>query len=147
MHVLDVGAGVGKLCLIGALTTRASWVGIESSEEMVAAANHAARRLALDNVRFIAGDANAYDWSAFDSIYLFNPFAEALFDSSEPSEVRRERFLQTLDRVRAQLSTLPRGKQVVTYHGLGCTEVLEESFDLVHRERAHEDLLCVWRRR
>ena len=63
-RVLDVGSGVGKLCLVGAATTSGSWFGIEQDVEMVRAANMAARRLQLEHqVRFIRGDMATLDGS------------------------------------------------------------------------------------
>ena len=41
-RVLDVGSGVGKFCLIGALTTRATFVGIEQRENLVTVARDTA---------------------------------------------------------------------------------------------------------
>jgi len=40
-RVLDIGSGVGKLCAIGALSSNATWCGVERHEDLV----HAARRL------------------------------------------------------------------------------------------------------
>lgn len=144
--VLDIGAGVGKLCLIGAATTRATWIGIEANREMVDAANRAARLLGVaDRAVFICGDANAHDWSEADSLYFFNPFAEALYDDKIDAVPRRLEFLANIERAHQQLERLRPRARVVTYHGLGGD--LPSGFDLVHREHAREDRLCLWVRR
>src|SRR5438093_353833 len=78
-RILDVGSGVGKACLLGALATEASWVGIERDLEMVRAATEAARTLGVDGrVTFLLGEMELFDWSGFDGFYVFNPFAELL---------------------------------------------------------------------
>src|SRR3569832_550400 len=42
-RVLDIGAGIGKLCIVGALATRARWAGVEHQAVLVAAAERLAR--------------------------------------------------------------------------------------------------------
>jgi len=145
-RVLDVGSGVGKLCLVGALTTRATWVGVETESQMIRVAERAARRLRVEHhVQFVHGDAAALDWSAFDAIYMFNPFAEGLLRSDEHPASRHARFARNIERARQQLrSTLP-GTRLVTYHGFGGE--MPEGFDFVHRETARQDRLCLWIRR
>ncbi|MGH2897879.1 MAG: SAM-dependent methyltransferase, partial [Solirubrobacteraceae bacterium] len=46
-RVLDVGSGAGKLCIVGALVTGATWWGVEQDATLVAAANHAAWELGV----------------------------------------------------------------------------------------------------
>lgn len=124
-RVLDIGAGVGKLCLIGAVITRATWIGVEIDPEMVEAANHAARLLGVaDRAQFVCADASSLDWSRFDSLYFFNPFAEA----SRGLELQTEH--------------LREGARIVTYHGVGGD--MPSGYELVHREPAREDRLCLW---
>lgn len=142
-RVLDVGSGVGKLCLVGAASTMASWVGIETDAEMVSAANDAAYRLDVVNrVRFIRGDASTYDWSNFDSIYMFNPFAEVLFGASVDAVPRQQQFLRNVESAQLKLARLRPGARLVTYHGFG--GAMPAGFDLVYREPAQEDRLCLW---
>ena len=144
-RVLDVGAGVGKLCLIGAASTRAAWVGVEVDPEMVEAANHAAHLLGVaDRALFVCGDANSIDWTAYDSLYFFNPFVEALFDGNVYAVPRLE-FVANLERSHLQLERMRPNARVVTYHGFGGD--MPSTFSLVHEEDAGEDHLCVWIRR
>src|SRR5262249_54004573 len=79
MRVLDLGAGPGKLCCIGALVCGGAWRGIEEDPALVAAARAAAAALALDDATsFATGDLGELDWGAFDSLYLYNPFEARL---------------------------------------------------------------------
>src|ERR1700690_4479899 len=129
-RVLDVGAGVGKVCLVGALATDASWVGVEIDPQMIRVGNAVARRLRVsDRVRFVRRDANSIDWATFDAVYMFNPFAEGLFSSDLDHASRHTRHTQTIERARLRMASLRRGARLVTYHGFGGE--LPEGFDLV----------------
>lgn len=149
--VLDVGSGVGKLCLVGAATTSSTWFGIERDAEMVRSAKTAANRMHVEQrTRFFVGDVMGVDWSAFDAFYLFNPFAELRFEdilrlAPEEAETRRARFIANVEFVQRQLSSAATATRVVTYHGFGGD--MPAGFDLVHREPARADELCLWIRR
>lgn len=142
-RVLDVGSGVGKLCLIGAATTSATWFGIERDADMVRAANAAAACMHLEHrLRFIHGDITALDWTTFDAFYLYNPFAEILYSGDDDALARRERYVANIDFVQNQLAEAAPGTRVVTYHGFGGD--MPSGFDNIHREVARDDELCVW---
>lgn len=144
--VLDIGAGVGKLCLIGAAVTHAMWFGVERDEEQVRVATTAARRMHVEQrTHFIHGDVTSVDFAMFDSFYLFNPFAEMLGSGPDDALTRRERYVATIDFVQRQLSRTVEGTRVVTYHGFGGD--LPPGFDLTHREAARNGELCLWTRR
>lgn len=118
-QVLDVGAGVGKACLIGALCTPASWTGIERDPELVAAGNAAAVALGVDHrARVQQGEARLCDWSAYDGFYLYNPFGEALVATDDPLR-RRAEWNADVELVEDQLFARPRGTRVAIYHGFG----------------------------
>lgn len=145
-RVLDVGSGVGKLCLIGAATTSATWFGIERDADMVRTANAAAAFMHLEHrLRFIHGDITALDWTTFDAFYFYNPFAELLYTGDDDALARRERYVATIDFVQQQLAESAPGTRVVTYHGFGGE--MPAGFDNIHREVAREDELCVWLKR
>lgn len=145
-RVLDVGSGVGKLCLVGALSWTATWVGIERDLAMILAADAAARKLSIaGGVEFIHGDAMALDWTTFDAIYMFNPFAETLFQSTIEPGSRRDEYIAYVERARVQLARLRPRARLVTYHGYGGE--IPDDFDLVALEQAREDRLCLWIRR
>ncbi len=142
-RVLDVGAGVGKLCLVGAMSTSASWFGIERDAEMVDVANAAARTLGVhDRVRFAHGDVRSLDLSAYDAFYLFNPFAEVLFDDCDDPLARRDDYVAMIAHVQEQLANAAPGTRIVTYHGLGGD--MPVGYELAHEEPAREDHLRLW---
>ena len=144
--ILDVGSGVGKVCLVGALTTESKWFGVEREPALVGAANGAATQLGVEsNAQFILGEMTAVNWSVFDGFYLFNPFAETLFMSGRDPDERRDLYRANIGFVARQLATTEVGTRVVTYHGFGGE--MPDCFELAHREPALEDELCLWIRR
>jgi SAM-dependent methyltransferase len=146
IRVLDVGSGVGKLCLVGALTTPATWFGIERDAAMVTAARAAALKLQVEKKAvFTLGDVTRTDWSGFDAFYLFNPFGEYLLHGLDGAVSRRDAYRSCIDFTQQQLAAAPPGTRVVTYHGFGGS--LPSGYELVHREPAHEDELMLWVRR
>jgi predicted RNA methylase len=119
-RVLDVGAGTGKLCLVGALTTRARWYGIEEAAPLVDAATAAARALGVESTTtFGRGDVGSLDWGLFDALYFFNPFASALEESDDDPIERWSRFGREVKETQERLLAVRPGTRVVTYHGLG----------------------------
>jgi SAM-dependent methyltransferase len=109
--VLDVGSGVGKLCIVGALTTRGHFTGVEHREAYVALSKALCREHKIGNVRFVHGDALAQDWSAFDGIYLYNPFGS--------EDASSEQFVLDVDRLEAQLARVRPGARLAVYCGYG----------------------------
>jgi len=144
--VLDVGSGVGKMCLIGALVTDATWVGIERDAAMVSAGARAARLLGLQRrVNFVCGTLDAIDWARFDAFYLFNPFAETLISGPDDALARRRTYIADIEIVQRHLAVARPGTRVVTYHGFGGD--MPPELELTWAEAAHEDELRVWTHR
>lgn len=139
MRILDLGAGSGKLCCVGALTRGGTWHGIELDRSLVAAAAAAARSLGLEReTRFRAGDMHDADWTRFDGVYLYNPFESALFSRSGPPAA----FAEQVARAERRLSALPAGTRVVTFHGFG--GAVPPSFALRSTEMFGGGGLALW---
>jgi len=138
-RVLDIGAGIGKLCIVGALATRASWTGIEQQAVLVAAAERLARSFGVeDRTTFHHGDAFSLAWDEFDALYFYNPFELPLFPK-EPSDSFRVATAETERR----LAALRSGTRVVTLYGFGGT--MPACFELLRHERispSDGDLAC-----
>jgi predicted RNA methylase len=122
--VLDVGAGPGMFCVAAALAARKSrFVGAEWRERLVEVARTLARRYELDNVSFVHADVLELDWSAYDSFYLYNPFAEHVMESpfllDRDVRLDRARFTHYVRGVQERLALAPLGTRVATYHGFG----------------------------
>lgn len=116
--VLDVGSGVGKFCILAALSTVAHFYGVEQRSNLVSTSTKVARRLKLQNVQFIHGNFEDLNFKDFDSFYLFNPFWEnittdVLIDKKIP--VSSELYNQYNTSLSAKLSTLKVGTRLATY--------------------------------
>lgn len=127
-RVLDVGAGVGKVCTIGALSGEGTWVGVEQHAALVESAGDLARALGVAaRTRFLQADAFAIDWNDFDALYFYNPFELNLFDSAELPPRSTQ-----IARVQQRLAALPDRTRVATLHGFG--GVMPPSFELLYHE-------------
>lgn len=143
VRVLDVGAGVGKLCLIGALVTGAMWWGVEQDAVQVAAARHAAWSLDVANrTRFLHGDGSRLAWDEFDALYFYNPFTTLMLAPHASPFVRYATIQGTLRRIEQRLAATRAGTRVVTFHGFGGE--LPAGFTRISREPAGDDALELW---
>ena len=143
IRVLDVGAGVGKLCLIGALVTGSIWWGIEQDAVQVSAAGHAAWALDIaQRTRFVQGDGSRLAWDGFDAFYFYNPFHTVMLAPHASPFVRYAAIQGTLRRIEQRLAATPAGTRVVTFHGFG--GALPASFTRISREPAGDGALELW---
>ena len=146
-RVLDIGSGAGKACIVGALCSRLTFVGIEQREELVSVAQRAAVALGVaDRASFVRGTIASFDTSPFDCIYLFNPFAENLFfedlwldDTVELSESRFRSDVRTVEQI---LDASPTGTKLVTYHGFGGR--IPDGFAPMRSAAMGDDWLRLW---
>ena len=76
--LIDLGSGLGHLPLLAAILTPATCLGVELEPAYVASARLSAEALALERVRFVAGDARVADLSAGTVFYLYSPFTGAM---------------------------------------------------------------------
>ncbi|MEO6775579.1 MAG: methyltransferase domain-containing protein [Kofleriaceae bacterium] len=142
-RVLDIGAGIGKPCLIGARCTHAHWFGIERQPALVTAAEHLARRFDLaDRTTFLLGDAFSLAWTEFDALYLFNPFELPLFPTTAS-----DTFRIAIAETERRLAELRAGTRVVMLHGFGGT--MPAGFELLRHERIspYDGELACWIKR
>ena len=146
-QILDVGSGVGKMCIVGALTSDSHWSGVERDTDMVRVARRAALKTGVDaQTSFINMDGQRLDWSRFGGIYLFNPFIEAVIHGRSMDLTRREAvFIAEVFAVEQKLASMPVGTRVVTYFGFGGD--MPTGFEVVERRPAHGDWLTLWIRK
>ncbi|HET7502380.1 MAG TPA: hypothetical protein VFK02_15280 [Kofleriaceae bacterium] len=142
-RVLDVGAGPGKVCLVGAIVTGATWWGIEQDAVLVAAANLAAWALGVEHrTRFVHGDGSRLGWEDFDAFYFYNPFTTLMLAPHASPFLRYATIQSTLRRVEQRLAAARVGARVVTYHGFGGK--LPAGYTQIAREPAGGDALELW---
>jgi predicted RNA methylase len=143
-RVLDVGAGAGKLCCVGALACGGTWHGIEIDPALVAAATTTARRLEVDHrTWFEAGEMDQLDWGRYDSLYFYNPFESLLFGTARHAgDAGWVAFADQVARAEARLSELPTDTRVVTFHGFGGE--MPSSFERTFVEAIGDAELALW---
>lgn len=144
-RILDIGAGIGKFCLIGAAQHQdCHFSGIEQRQELVSLAEAAKRQTALENVSFLTGNFQQIDFRHFDHFYFFNSFYENLADKKLwiDSKVNHslslyEHYTFTLYK---KLAEMPRGTRLVTYHS--SREVIPPEYKLARNP--HNTMLWCW---
>jgi SAM-dependent methyltransferase len=146
--VLDVGAGVGKFCIVAAAVVEAEVRGIEYRPHFVEIARRAAAKVGV-RPRFdhrAIGAMPEEEIAEVDGFYFFNPFAENLCPGADrldlTVELSEERFRSDLSATARLLANARVGARVVTFCGLG--GALPDGFDLVSRERSGGGTLELW---
>jgi len=146
MRVLDVGAGAGKLCCLGAVVHAGTWHGIERDPALVAVAIETARCLGVERcTSFAAGDALDADWRGFDSVYLYNPFESQRFGGGFARAAEGAGFAEQVAATEARLAGLAPGARVVTFHGFG--GAMPPEFALAAIEGVDGGELALWIKR
>jgi len=121
--VVDIGSGVGKFCVAGALASSCSFIGIEQRPTLATVARNLARIFAVDDrVSIIDGRFGEIETPVADCYYLYNPFEENLFSAGEALdtevELTAERFRNDLRCFRALVGSLPIGAYILSYNGI-----------------------------
>lgn len=144
-RALDVGSGVGKLCILAGRDSEGTFVGVEQRAELVRQARQLAAAFDVP-ATFVHGDAFEVDWHRFDALYFYNPFDEARFSLGlridESIAVGAAVFDALVARTQRRLATLPDGMRVVTFHGLGGE--LPPAYRLVAKEEIADGKLELW---
>jgi SAM-dependent methyltransferase len=145
-RILDVGSGVGKFCIAGALTTEASFVGVEQRGDLVEAARDAASRCGAQRASFVHGDVFDVDFAEFDGLYLFNPFLELIeplqFPIDDAVPMSPARHAENVSATHSRLAEARPGTRVVTYGGFGGE--MPGGFTRLLEEDCYRDLLTFW---
>jgi hypothetical protein len=147
-RILDAGAGVGKFCVIGALTTAAVFVGVERWGEMVDIARRTAKRARVSRARFVHGRVEDMDWESFDGFYFYNPFEELAWPDLEcpsPSVAGAAECERLVALTEQALARTKPGTRIATYHGFGGS--IPSCFQLLVREPHGADFIECWEKR
>lgn len=144
--ILDIGAGVGKFCMIGSVCTQSRYVGVEHRSSLCEIANSVISRYRLNDVDIINSNITCIPFEDFRGFYFFNAFHENIctddaIDHSMQFSLKLYRKYSSF--VRNQLDLMPRGTRLVTYHSF--LRELPESYVLKHISRSTH--LKYWERR
>jgi SAM-dependent methyltransferase len=149
-RILDVGAGVGKFCLVGAMCTRAEFVGVERRADLVDVARAAATRLKARRATFVHSNVTDFSFEGFDGVYLYNPFFEQISRSlrliDDTAERSRDVYRHLVRATLAKLGALSAPGAIVTFSGFG-GRVPPGAFKFIGEEAAANDWLELWIRR
>jgi predicted RNA methylase len=148
-RILDIGSGVGKFCIVGALCTDAEFVGVERREDLIRIASATAAEFGATRARFVHSNVEEFSFDGFDGVYLYNPFFEQISASLQMIDETVERSATTYDYfvsvTVAKLRAMPSPVAVATYHGFGGR--LDHDFQFMGDESAGNDVLELWVKR
>ncbi len=148
-RVLDVGSGVGKFCVVGALASPMAFTGIEHRAHLVELAKGLAERFDVaPRATFLTGGLDGVDFRDFDALYFYNPFGEnhfTAFDHLDSTvEVNRRRFDRDVAMAESLLGRVPMGTRIATFNSFGGR--IPDTFDLEQATLADHSLLRFWRK-
>jgi len=118
MHILDIGSGTGKFCLVGASCTDAHFTGIEYRKYQSDIARECADRYAITNASFVNANILDLDFGAFDAFYIFNPFLENIDPSARMDQLvnaKKDDYEVFRSYVYDQLNNKKIGTRLATY--------------------------------
>lgn len=132
-RILDIGSGVGKFCILGALKyPHSTFIGVEKRNKLVEVSNQQKIRFNVSNCQFTNADIRTIDFSDYSGFYFFNSFLEYIDSSAKidsDSYLSREEYIELNSYLFSELSKTKPGTRIVTFH---CTNpIIPESFRLV----------------
>lgn len=143
--VLDIGAGAGKFCLVGAASTTGFFYGVEQRSSLTKISRKIAERHNITNVEFINSNINKVNFSNYEAFYFFNSFFENI-DTSFPIDHTilpdNDLYHSYSDYVKEQLHKTPVGTRLVTYWSKW--DEIPGSFELV--DSACNGFLSFWKK-
>jgi SAM-dependent methyltransferase len=148
-RVLDVGSGPGKFCVIGALATQCSFVGIEQRENLVLYARQLAKCFEVEaRVQFIHGVFGEEMLEDFDAYYFYNPFGENTFSSNDwldnSVELSEARYLRDVLFTEDMMRRAPLGTYFIFYNGFGGT--MPHTYDELYNDTEAPNPLQMWKK-
>jgi hypothetical protein len=143
VNVLDIGSGVGKFCMVGAVCTHGHFTGVEQRLELVELSQTLAASYHLANATFVNANIISIDFRDYSGFYFYNSF----YENIDPrhgidKDIVLSPGLYTTygTHVSNKLSSLPSGIRLATYF----TEewMVPTNFELV--ETLYKGNLKLW---
>jgi SAM-dependent methyltransferase len=121
---IDIGCGVGKLCLLLRILTDYKIMGIEQRPKLVGIANKIIELNNLKNISIVQMNMLELNWNLHDIYYLYNPFQEHITDEGpciieNDLEFDAKNYAHYTSEVFRQLTWAQAGKVLITFHGYG----------------------------
>ncbi|MGE0631999.1 MAG: class I SAM-dependent methyltransferase [Pseudobdellovibrionaceae bacterium] len=122
--LVDIGCGVGKLCLLLRILTNYEIFGIEQRPKLVEIANKIIKVNCLKNISITQMNMLDLNWDLHDIYYLYNPFQEHIADEDhsiieKDIEFDAKNYAHYTSEVFRQLTLAKPGKVLITFHGYG----------------------------
>lgn len=144
-RLLDVGAGVGKFCVVAAARSGAGVRGVERRPDLASVGREAARRYGVD-VDIALGSFEAEDPRAFDAVYVFNPFTEEIaLEGVDDDALDAERAVCDVSAAERFLEAARPGMRLVTFCGFGGN--VPSAYEQEAKEVWDEGALELWVKR
>ncbi|PBQ30617.1 SAM-dependent methyltransferase [Sphingobacteriaceae bacterium] len=144
--ILDIGAGIGKFCIVGAKYSDSHFYGIEYRPSLVKLANELIKHYQIENATVLQNNVTEVNFENYDAFYLYNPFYENLVASHRlNSEVLLSGPLygNYLKYTEYQLDKTKTGTRLVTYHGNNFE--IPDSFEKI--KESEDSSLKLWLRK
>lgn len=119
-NILDIGAGVGKFCMVGAKFSDSFFCGIEYRASLSKIANELIIKFDIPNAIVQNGNVTEIDFKNFDAFYLYNPFFENLIPSlrlNNEVPLAAPLYRYYFNYTEEQLDKTNSETRLVTYHG------------------------------
>jgi len=120
-HVLDIGSGLGKFCIVAAAAYNDGiFTGVEQRENLCVLAGEVAAKYHLSNVHFIHANITEIDFTGFTSFFFYNSFYENIeskYAIDNTIELNPALFRKYQRNVAEKLWNMPSGTRLVTYWG------------------------------
>jgi tRNA A58 N-methylase Trm61 len=143
-RILDVGAGVGKFCIVAAAMTRARVRGIERHPELAEVGREAARRFGIE-VDIGDGNFDGTPVESVDAAYFFNPFSETDLLPGVAHATTPEGVAEDVAAAEKFLAGARVGARIVTYCGFGGR--IPDDYERLAHEAWEGGALEVWEKR
>lgn len=119
-HILDIGSGVGKFCLIAAhYFPDHNFHGVEQRKTLIDEAIFAQNATGISNATFIHKNFTELDTVPYDHFYFYNSFSENIFHYKPIDnliEASPQLYDSYLDHLYQMLEEKPPGTRLATYH-------------------------------
>lgn len=143
VRVLDIGSGVGKFCMVGAVNTRGHFTGVEQRAELVEISKQISAGNHIDNTEFINANIITINFRDYDAFYLYNSFYENIdpYHKIDNEVLLHTKLFNSYSRhTFDQLASLPSGARLATYYT--ASEIVPDTFRLV--DTHHSGFLKLW---
>lgn len=144
---IDLGSGVGKLCVLLRILTDLEIYGVEQRQHLVDISRKIAAANDLDRILFSTGNLIELNWTDYDIFYLYNPFQEHVafsdtFLIDKNIDLSRAHFNHYSAKVLEELKKVKDGSILITFHGYGGS--IPKSWSMKHSQFVEGGFLSMW---